>query len=86
MYKTVISSPIGNLIAVASESHLLMLEFADSKELEKKIQNSASVIAIEAKQSSVSGTPGSPSTLLIRDDETSDILTRTKLELSEYFS
>ena len=34
---TLISTPIGDLLAIANESHLLMLEFADSKELEKKV-------------------------------------------------
>ncbi|MFZ2255385.1 MAG: hypothetical protein WAW59_04735 [Patescibacteria group bacterium] len=35
--KSIITSPFGNLIAVASETHLVMLEFADSKSLEKKL-------------------------------------------------
>lgn len=39
--QTIIPSPVGDLIALASEIHLLMLEFADSKQFEKK----ASVIA-----------------------------------------
>ena len=32
-----INSPLGDLLAIANESHLLMLEFVDSKELEKKV-------------------------------------------------
>lgn len=35
--QTIISSPIGDLIAVASDTHLVMLEFADSESLEKKL-------------------------------------------------
>lgn len=34
---THIMSPIGELIAVATESHLVILEFSDSKGLEKKL-------------------------------------------------
>ncbi len=38
MYSSlIIPSPLGDLIAVASESHLIMLEFADSKALERKM-------------------------------------------------
>ncbi len=34
----IILSPLGDLIALANETHLLMLEFADSKEINLKIQ------------------------------------------------
>jgi hypothetical protein len=37
MYPTIIPSPLGDLVAIASDDHLLMLEFADSEELEEKI-------------------------------------------------
>ena len=32
-YQNLIPSPLGDLIAIASDDHLLMLEFADSEEL-----------------------------------------------------
>lgn len=37
LYQSLIPSPLGDLIALASEAHLLLLEFADSKGLEKKV-------------------------------------------------
>jgi O6-methylguanine-DNA--protein-cysteine methyltransferase len=37
MYSTIISSPLGDLVAIASDDHLLMLEFADSGELAEKL-------------------------------------------------
>ena len=39
-----IDSPIGTLIAIASDTHLLMLEFADSENLERKIDSFGFVI------------------------------------------
>lgn len=33
----IIPSPLGDLIAIASDDHLVMLEFADSPSIEKKI-------------------------------------------------
>ena len=36
-YSSIIPSPLGDLVAVASDDHLVMLEFADSEELEEKI-------------------------------------------------
>jgi hypothetical protein len=37
LYQSVIPSPLGDLVAIASDDHLLMLEFADSEELEGKV-------------------------------------------------
>jgi hypothetical protein len=37
LYQSTISSPLGDLVAIASDDHLLMLEFADSEELEEKV-------------------------------------------------
>jgi O6-methylguanine-DNA--protein-cysteine methyltransferase len=36
-YQIIIPSPLGDLVAIASDTHLLMLEFADSDELTGKI-------------------------------------------------
>jgi hypothetical protein len=46
-----ISSPLGDLIAIASETHLVMLEFADSKAIESKIEKFGFVIPSEAEGS-----------------------------------
>ena len=37
IYSTLIPSPLGDLLAIASDDHLLMLEFADSRELAEKL-------------------------------------------------
>ncbi len=37
LYQTIISSPLGDLVAIASDDHLLMLEFSDSEELAEKL-------------------------------------------------
>lgn len=37
LYQSIITSPLGDLIAVASDRHLMMLEFADSGELGEKL-------------------------------------------------
>ena len=44
-YRSTIPSPLGDLIAVVNETHLLLLEFADSKGLEKKLASFDCVIA-----------------------------------------
>ena len=36
-YQTLIPSPLGDLVAIASDDHLFMLEFTDSEELEEKV-------------------------------------------------
>ena len=43
-YQNLIPSPLGDLIAIASDDHLLMLEFADSEELWVKLSRFPSVI------------------------------------------
>ena len=47
-YQSLISSPLGDLIAIASDDHLLMLEFADSEELEVRLSVIARHEAIQA--------------------------------------
>jgi hypothetical protein len=38
MYSSsIIPSPLGDLVAIASDDHLVMLEFADSEALEEKV-------------------------------------------------
>jgi AraC family transcriptional regulator of adaptative response/methylated-DNA-[protein]-cysteine methyltransferase len=39
LFITSLSSPLGELTAVADETHLLLLEFGDSRELQRKIQS-----------------------------------------------
>lgn len=46
-YQSVLPSPLGDLVAIANETHLLLLEFADSKELEKKLASFDCVITKE---------------------------------------
>ncbi len=36
-YQSIIPSPLGDLVAIANDDHLVMLEFADSEELEEKV-------------------------------------------------
>ncbi len=36
-YQNLIPSPLGDLVVIASDEHLLMLEFADSGELAEKL-------------------------------------------------
>ncbi len=47
-YQTCIPSPLGDLIAIASDDHLLMLEFADCEELEERLSVIARHEAIQA--------------------------------------
>ncbi len=50
IYSTSFSSPLGELTAVADEDTLLLLEFGDSKELQKKqevIEKGYAVTCIE---------------------------------------
>jgi O6-methylguanine-DNA--protein-cysteine methyltransferase len=37
LYQIFISSPLGDLIAIATDDHLVMLEFTDSRELTEKL-------------------------------------------------
>ena len=39
--QTIIPSPLGDLVAVASDTYLMMLEFADSENLERKMSSFA---------------------------------------------
>ena len=78
----IIPSPIGNLIAVASPTHLMMLEFADSKNLEKKI-NSFGFTVLTKKWSSII-TEQIPYTSEWHKEN--PILQKTILQLEEYFS
>ncbi len=45
LYQTIISSPLGDLVALASDTHLMMLEFADSRELTEKLARFADTIS-----------------------------------------
>lgn len=36
--KKIISSPLGDIFLIASDTHLLLLDFSDSQELPKKIE------------------------------------------------
>jgi methylated-DNA-[protein]-cysteine S-methyltransferase len=98
MYSSsIIPSPLGDLVAIASDDHLVMLEFADSEELEEKVARltkSPFVIPSETEESlfpplmrnkeSVSlkmSLKGIPT----RWQKKSKILEQTEQELGEYF-
>ncbi len=49
LYQIIIPSPLGDLIAIASDDHLLILEFADSEELEEKISVIARNFSVPVK-------------------------------------
>ena len=98
---TLISTPIGDLLAIANESHLLLLEFADSKELEKKvsliapwasIHHNSSACHIEharypaqSKMSPLVDMTNQASHTSASQKENT-ILKETQQELSEYFA
>ena len=69
----IIPSPLGDLIAVANETHLVMLEFADSPWLKKKV----SIIARNSIHTN---------NFMLEDDINNQIIERTQLQLREYFS
>ena len=84
-YSSIIPSPLGDLVAVASDDHLVMLEFADSEELEEKIAKlTKSHFVILTKE-------GSAPEKIVQIPRTSEwqkkskILKQTEQELSEYF-
>lgn len=77
-----IDSPIGTLIAVASDTHLMMLEFADSENLERKIQNTLPLVGGVRGGTLEIPHPTSPT----RGGVENPILTKTIFQLSEYFS
>lgn len=75
LISTLMPSPLGDLYALSDDTHLLLLEFADSKELEKKI----SVIAKNA------GIKISEIQDLDNPHKNHQIIDQLKKELSEYF-
>ncbi len=82
MYSDIIPSPLGDLIAVASSTHLLMLEFADSPSLERKIEKFLPLIGGVR-----GGTIGIPLLNSSKKGGTENgIIEKTILELSEYFA
>lgn len=71
LFKALIPSPLGDLIAVADTYHLLMLEFADNPELKRKISNlTTKQIVLQTESFGLS-----------EDEGKSTILNLTKLEL-----
>ncbi len=75
LFKALIPSPLGDLIAVADTYHLLMLEFADNPELKRKISNlTTKQIVLQTESFGLS-----------EDEGKSTILNLTKLELWQYF-
>lgn len=81
MYSTIIPSPLGDLIAIASDDHLLMLEFADSEELEEKVSKLLPLVGGVRGGTQKIPHLASPT----RGGTESRILTLTILQLSEYF-
>lgn len=91
--KSIIASPLGDLVAVASETHLVMLEFADSKSLEKKL--SVFNFVIPTKEESLSKSSYEKIytwSLKVQEkwiptgwQKENSILTHTILQLDEYF-
>lgn len=81
-----IDTPLGALIAIASDTHLVMLEFADSKNREKKIQHFGSLIPSDTGESFLPAVAKikwfSSHNISMKDNP---ILEKTKKELSEYF-
>jgi hypothetical protein len=80
--QAIISSPLGDLVAVASPTHLVMLEFADSENLERKIQNTLPLVGGARVGTLEIPHPTSPT----RGGVENPILTKTILQLEEYFS
>ena len=96
-----INSPLGDLLAIANESHLLLLEFADSKELEKKVSLIAPWASIHHNSSACHieharyPAQSQMSPIVDMTDQASHtsaspkentILKETQQELSEYFT
>jgi methylated-DNA-[protein]-cysteine S-methyltransferase len=86
-YASVIDTPVGILMAIASDEYLVMLEFADSPWLEKKITKIA-------KSPFIIGTKGESTHTRIEQmlrtsswqESTNKILQKTILQLEEYFT
>lgn len=84
MYSSlIIPSPLGDLIAVANGSHLVMLEFADSIALEKKLTVLGVGISSFWTQWRIQK---HGSFARAQDDSENPILIQTRQELSEYFA
>lgn len=82
MQSSIISSPIGDLVAIATDSHLVMLEFADSPSLEGKLQ-----ILLPLVGGVRGGTIGIPLLASPKKGEIENIIIeKTKKELEQYFA
>lgn len=83
-----IPSPLGDLIAIADEDHLLVLSFADSEWLDQKLLPLLG--GVRGGTTSIphptSPTRGGVNHLIPRDDGSSKVLAQTVQELSEYFA
>lgn len=86
MHSHTIPSPLGDLIAVASETRLILLEFADSKGLEKKISDIARSYSDVANQWQKKDSVYWLDRFMLRDDGNNKILKETELQLGEYFA
>ncbi len=71
LFSCIFASPIWELSLLANETHLLMMDFDESKELEKKIIK-------------IAHSHGINPTEILRWENT--LLTQVKIELDEYFS
>ena len=80
-YQTLIPSPLGDLIAIADDSNLLMLEFADCEELEGKLSKLLPLVGGVRGGTQKIPHLASP----IRGGFENPILTLTTAQLSEYF-
>jgi len=78
----IIPSPLGDLVAVASDTDLMMLEFADSENLERKIQNTLPLVGGVRGGTLEIPHPTSPT----RGGVENPILQKTILQLGKYFS
>jgi hypothetical protein len=80
-YQTIIPSPLGDLVAIASDEQLLMLEFADSEELEEKVSKLLPLVGGVR-----GGTQEIPHLASPKWGGTENpILQQTRSQLSEYF-
>ena len=96
-YQSLIPSPLGDLIAIATDNHLLMLEFADSVELEEKVAKltkSPFVIPSETEESLFPPLMRNKESISLKMSlkgiptgwqKKSKILEQTEQELREYF-
>lgn len=80
----IIPSPIGELIAVASPTHLMMLEFADSPWLEGKLSSFAKELS--RSDWGFDSDIKSPLPPFTKGVSENPIIQKTILELSEYFA